>query len=294
MKPTVITVYLSKGGVCKSTLTSLLGLYLAGLGFRVVIVDLDRQGSQSAIFDLLDDDGRNAEVLHLVLQRRLPAREALTPIHEALIPVFDGATPGTLGVIQGGPQTKIAIDDIAANPVRYKMANTLDLLRGPIADLGGAVDYVIMDMGPSDQMTAIAGLVATDELLVPTTMDYLSVQRIAAVLEEVDVARTVHPALRLMGIVPVMTRYYFGGLRTSKNVQAGQALLEAAYSDLLLRDHKGRPIDLPYHEDWNNVRWIGESVLTADVSQSVQVNAFRFLRGVAAQLGVDLEGVKHG
>ena len=291
-QPTVITVYLSKGGIAKSTLSALLGLFLAGLGYRVVIVDLDQQGSQSAVFDLLDEEGRSREVLHQVLKRRIDALAALTPIHTNLIPRFDGVAPGELFVIQGGPQTKIAIDDIVSSPVRYKISQSLDIVRGAIAQLSGQADFVILDMGPSEQVAALAGLVATDALLIPTTMDYLSVQRIPFVLEELDVARDVKPEIDLLGIVPVMTRYYFGGLRTSRNVQAGRELLHSSYADLLLRDHKGKPIDIPYSEDWNNVRWTGESVLTADVGKGTRESALRFARAVAERIGLEVsEGV---
>lgn len=285
-KPYVITVYLSKGGVCKSTLSSLLGLFLAGLGFRVVIIDLDQQGSQSAVFDLLDEEGRSREVLHQVLKRRVDALAALTQIPDQLVPRYGSAEPGELFVIQGGPLTKIAIDEIVAAPVRFKIGNSNKIVSGVIDQLAGQVDFVILDMGPSEQVAALAGLFATDALLIPSTMDYLSVQRIPFVLEEVEVVRDEGHALDLLGIVQVMTRYYFGGLRTSKNVQAGRALLDASYDDLLLRDHKGRPLDIPYNEDWNNVRWIGESVLTADVSKGTRESALRFARTVAERIGV--------
>src|SRR5690606_35955225 len=150
-----------------------------------------------------------------------------------------------------------------------------------IDQLAGQVDFVIIDMGPSEQVAALAGLFATDALLVPSTMDYLSVQRIPFVLEEVDVVHAEGHSVDILGIVQVMTRYYFGGLRTSKNVQAGRELLTASYDDLLLRDRKEKAIDIPYSEDWNNVRWIGESVLTADVNKSTRESALRFCRAVA-------------
>ena len=287
IKPLVLTVYLSKGGVCKSTLSSLLGLFLAGLGFRVVIIDLDQQGSQSAVFDLLDDEGRSREVLHLVLKRRVDALAALTQIPNHLIPRY-GTDAGELFVIQGGPLTKIAIDEIVAAPVRFKIGNSNKIVSGVIDQLAGQVDFVIIDMGPSEQVAALAGLFATDALLIPSTMDYLSVQRIPFVLEEVDVVHAEGHSVDILGIVQVMTRYYFGGLRTSKNVQAGRELLTASYDDLLLRDRKEKAIDIPYSEDWNNVRWIGESVLTADVNKSTRESALRFCRAVAERIGVQV------
>lgn len=285
-KPVVVTLYLSKGGVAKSTLAALLAEYLAASGFRTVLIDLDRQGSQSEIFDLVSDDGLASEVLHMVFKRRVDILSALTPIPNDRVPRIADRPPGALYVVQGGPQSKEAIDEILANPVRFKIANTLDIIRQPVLDLAGYADYVIMDMGPADQVSAIAGLVATDELIIPTMADFLSVSRIASVLEEVEVARQAKPDLRVLGIVPVMTRYYFGGLRKSRNVQVGEEFLNANYADLLLSDSRGM-IDIPYNEAWRNVMWAGQSLLTADVSGKVRADALRFLNAVSAELGID-------
>ncbi len=286
-KPITLTAYLRKGGVGKTTLVALLGQFLAALGFRVAIIDLDRQGSQAAVFDLVDETGRGGEILHLVLKRRVDILAALTPV---AVPRLAGHTPGELYVVPGGPQTAEAIEDIAANPVRYKMPDTLDVVRGPIAQLAGHVDFALVDMGPSDQVTALAGLAATDRLLIPTTMDYLSVTSIAPVMDEVAVARQIHPALAVLGIVPMMTRYYFGGLRKSQNVQAGEEFLLATYGELVLREGKAM-LDFPYHEEVHKAMWAGLSLLSEEVSKTVRADVLRLLNGLAARL--EIERVAH-
>ncbi len=286
-KPIVLTVYLSKGGVAKSTLAALIAEYLAARGDTVVLMDLDRQGSQSEIFDLVGEDGRTDEVLHQVLTRRLDVLAALTEIPTERIPELDGEEKGALYVLQGGPQTSEAIDAIVANPVRFKIANTLGMVRQPIRDLGGFADYVVMDMEPSDQMAALAGLVATDALVVPTTSDFLSVARIATVMDEVEVARQVQP-VAVLGIVQVMTRYYFGRLRKSKTVQVGEEFLRVNYNDLLLRDTKGNTVDIPYDEAWRNVMWAGQSVLATETK--ARNDALRFLEAVMHNLPEVING----
>jgi len=286
-KPITLTAYLRKGGVGKTTLVALLGQYLAGLGYRVAIIDLDRQGSQAAVFDLVDETGHGGEVLHLVLKRRVDILAALAPV---AVPRLAGHEPGELYVVPGGPQTAEAIEDIAANPVRYKMPDTLDVVRGPIAQLAGHVDFVLIDMGPSDQVTALAGLAATDRLLIPTTMDYLSVTSIAPVLDEVAVAEQVNPSLAVLGIVPMMTRYYFGGLRKSQNVQAGEEFLMANYGELVLREARAM-LDFPYHEEVHKATWAGISLLSEEVSKPVRADVLRLLNGLAARL--EIQGVAY-
>jgi hypothetical protein len=84
-----------------------------------------------------------------------------------------------------------------------------------------------------------------------------------------------------------MTNTYFGGLRESKNVQAGRAFLTNNYDKLLLRDKNGL-VDLPNREDWRNVMWAGESLLcSSDVSRKCKEEALRFLRAVMDRLGVE-------
>lgn len=269
----VITVYISKGGVGKTTLVGLLGQYLAGQGQRVVIVDLDIQGSQSTLFDLVDESGRGGEVLHRVLRRQLDPLAAMTPVPEHMI-----TGDGELFVIQGGPQTKEAIEEISHAPVRFKITQTTDILRGPINAIKGHVDHILIDMGPSDQISALAGLVVTDYLIIPTTMDFLSVERIAPVLDEVEVARQVQP-IGLVGIVPMMTNYFFGGLRKSQTVQAGEQYLAARFDHLRLNDEAGM-VDLPYHEDIRKAMWAGASIFSEDVKGKAREDVDRVLRAI--------------
>ncbi|MBN1964883.1 MAG: ParA family protein [Anaerolineae bacterium] len=291
-KPQVVTVYVSKGGVGKTTLIWMLGLYLAGIGKRVVIVDLDQQGSQSTVFDLVDDTGRGGEVLHEVLYRRLDILAALTFIDESYLPVFPGHQQGALAVVQGGPQTKIAIDDIAAKPMSYRVPSYLDIVREPVAALAGNADFVLMDMGPSDQVAALAGLVATDHLIIPTTMDFLSVERIAPVLIEVEVAQDIKPDLGVLGLIPMMTRSYFGGLRRSRNFQAGERYLRTNYDELLLKGSRGAMIELPYHEAIRQVMWAGVPLFSDEVALTTKADALLVLNAIAARLGV-AEVVQH-
>jgi len=273
-----IAVYLSKGGVAKSTLAALLAVHLAERGQRVALVDLDRQGTQTDVFGLFGVDGEPQELLHAVLKRELDAAAALVPV--------EGDWIGSLSVIPGGALTPLAVDDIKSNPYRYRVGNTSDILREPLGALAGVVDYVVLDMGPSDPVLSIGGLLATDWLIMPTDAGRSSVSRIEYVLDEVEIARA-QQDVQIVGIVPVKTRHYFGGLRTAKSVQIAREVLEGTYGDLLLRDGAGM-VEIQFHEDWEVVRWVGEyQMLSADyVNERVKINARRFLAAVLAAMGV--------
>lgn len=277
-KPQVVTTYVSKGGVGKTTLVWLLGLYLAGRGYRVVVLDLDRQGTQSDIFNLFDEDGQPPELLHAVLKREIDATAALVPV--------SGEWSGELFVLPGGALTPLAIDAIKNNPYGYRVGNTSEIIRAPLHDLAGVVDFVVLDMGPSDQVLSIGGLNATDYLVMPTDTGRSSVGRIEYVLDEVATARDTHP-VQIAGIVPVKTRHYFGGLRTARSVQIAQEVLNENYGELLLRDAAGA-VEIPFHEDWEVIRWVGayQWLQAPYVNEKVKNAARRFLAAVLDRMGL--------
>jgi len=273
-----LIVYISKGGVGKTTLAGLIGQYLAGIGYNVAIADLDRQGSQTKLFQL-DEPGR----MHHVIRREMAAVDALCPVPPESIPHLSSMPAGQLAVMPGGAHTMLAVDGVLSNPNDFDVLNSLDLFREPFAELNDVLDFLIIDMGPSDQVAAIAALAASDWLLIPTDTEYLSLTRIQSVLAELAVAQRVHD-VNVLGIVPTKAVYHFGRLRQSKSLVATWEYLKTHYNDLLLCDDQG-PIDLPYDEDWKNAVWLGVSLFSEDVRKPVRVEALRFVSAVAARLG---------
>jgi len=278
--PIVITVYLSKGGVGKTTITALIAQFLAGIGLRAVIIDADRQGSMTTLMQL-----ERGEALHHVLKREMHIVEALAPVDSRLIPAFRGQPQGSLSVVRGGPFSKIAIDKGSQSPDKYGMRDSLDLFVEPIADLTGYADVVLIDMGPSDQKAAIAALIATDYVLIPTACEWLSLDRIQSVLIEVALVRQ-RKNIEVIGIIPNMAEYHFGRLRKSKTLQSTIDYLENRYPDYLLRDEKGI-IDLPLDEDWKTGVWVGDLLFSDATKRQTLADAMRFLNAVARKLGLE-------
>lgn len=292
--PPVVTIYWSKGGVGKTTVVQLLALFLAGIGLRVVVVDLDTQGGQSAAWDALDPQtGKGYDVLHLVLRGRLKASHALTTISPDALPRFKGYEAGSVALIEGGPNTPLAIEEVLRNPVTYN-TRADRLFANVFADLEGIADVILVDMGPSNQITALAAMNATDYLLLPTTMDLMSAQKADPVFDEIAEAWEDNANLSVLGILPTMTMYYFGGIRTSPNVKAGRELLETSYGDYLLKDRRGNYLELPYSEDFTRARWAGTNILTdGNSTRAATANALHVMREVAARMGIEIPEVQY-
>lgn len=280
-KPLIITVFNSKGGIGKTTLTALIAQYMAGRGFATGVVDVDVQGSQTTLFQLAKQERLNA-----VLTRDMTAVEALTAVEPRFVPAFKGCAAGYLGVLQGGPKSKIALDAVIQAPANYELLSNLDIFAemvvGPLAD---ALDVMVIDLGPNDQRAAMSALVATDYLLIPTACEWLSIDRIPVTLKWVAIARR-QKEVQVLGIVPTMGEYHFGRMRKSKSTQAALDHLEQNYAAFLLRDGEGL-VDLPWSEDWRTSIWTGDLLFSDVPGRRVMQEAMRFLNAVGARLGLE-------
>lgn len=281
--PLVITTYLGKGGVGKTTLTGLLGMFFAGMGLRVAILDLDRQGSQSNLFGL-----EKREALPAIVRRELNIKDGLTPIDASILPRFKDHKPGQLFVVQGGPQTKLAIDAVLEQRVNYGLLSDTEVLAGPVGQLadpdGGDIDIVLIDLGPSDTRIVLSVLLASDALLMPTDCEWLSLERIQPSLQEYALVQRARE-VKFLGIVPVKSEYHFGRMRRSKTFQATVEYLEHNFASLLLRDKNGM-VDLPYDEEWKNAIFLGDLLFGPDIKSQVKTDALRFCNAVAARLSL--------
>jgi len=276
-----IVVYMSKGGVGKTTIAALLGQYLAGRGYTGVIVDLDSQGSQRNLFDL-----SAPQMLQHVMTGKVSMLDALVPIPDRLVPRFKRCEQGVLALCTGGRESKLALDYAVANPHTLGLDNDLDVLRSALAQLADSADFVIMDLGPSDQVVALAALVASDFILIPTDSERMSLEQIEPVLLDVVAASSYNRSLEVLGIVPTKMEYHFGRLRPSKSQLATWAYLENNFPDLLLRDDTGA-VDLPYDEDWKTAVWVNEMLFSNEIGRRARGEALRFCNAVAARLGLE-------
>lgn len=70
-----------------------------------------------------------------MLKRQVHVLAALTLVAEGRLPEGTAARGGEVWVLQGGLRSSEAFDEIVANPVRYRLANTVELVRQPLQEL---------------------------------------------------------------------------------------------------------------------------------------------------------------
>lgn len=151
----VIAVANHKGGVGKTTTVVNLGAALAEQGQRVLLVDLDPQGSTTVGMGL-DAEALSVSMYHVLVHER-PIQEVAVPIDLAL------------AVAPANEQLESALVELWEDPVR-------DLrLRAGLEALNGSYDVVLIDCPPMLNLFTGNALMAAHEVLVPVQSQFFSI-----------------------------------------------------------------------------------------------------------------------
>jgi chromosome partitioning protein len=182
----VICVANQKGGVGKTTTSVNLSTSLALLKHRVLLIDLDPQGSASSGLGVRDI-GDQATTYDVVIGER-SVREAavvtqveglqLVPAHRDLV----------------GAEVEL----VSALAREFRLAEALKAARD-------SFDLIIIDCPPSLGLLTVNGLTAADVVLIPLQCEYYALEGLSALLDTVELIRErLNPALRVGGIVLTM------------------------------------------------------------------------------------------
>lgn len=202
----IITTANMKGGVGKTTLTANLAAYFDSMGKRVLLIDLDYQGSLSqtalaaaniarigsVVDDLIRGDHSAAQILQAsqTLDPALPNSRILTCYYEFSDTETHEMVDWLVAVRNGTPT-----DDL-----RFRLTK---LLRDDA--IQNNFDIVLIDAPPRFSTGTINALCASTHLVIPTVLDQMSAE--AVIYFSRDVAamkKNLFPQLRLIGVVPTL------------------------------------------------------------------------------------------
>ena len=168
-----------KGGTSKTTTVVSFAAILGELGHRVLVVDVDPQGSAT---DWL---------------ATRPADVELADVFRGEASIVDAIQPSTaegVDLVPGGLGVELAIQDEPGRETLLRIA-----LEAVPAD---AYAFVLLDSPPALGILSVSALVAADEVLVPVTPDPMSLSGLAALLQIVEsVRRRLNPTVRVGSIL---------------------------------------------------------------------------------------------
>jgi chromosome partitioning protein len=184
----IIAIANQKGGVGKSTTAVSLGAALAGLGHRVLVVDLDPQGNASTGLGIRHEKREVTVYDVLAVEAPIEAAVVPTPIDNLF------AIPSTIDL--AGAEIEL----VSQFSRELRLRKAIEPLR---AD--GAFDYVFLDCPPSLGLLTVNALAAAEELIVPIQCEYYALEGLGQLLRNVRlVQQNVNISLRLTGIVMTM------------------------------------------------------------------------------------------
>jgi chromosome partitioning protein len=187
----IIAISNQKGGVGKTTTTLNLGAALREAGKRVLLVDLDPQGSLTVAAGVLDVDAVRLSVGDLMIAR-VQGNEA--DLRSAIIP-----TPSGMDLVPGNNMLSAGEITLAGAVERESV------LLAMLSPVIGLYDYVLIDCLPSLGLMVINALRAANGVVIPVQADFLAVQGLAQTLETIRAVHTqLNAGLEIYGVLLTM------------------------------------------------------------------------------------------
>lgn len=178
----VISFVNQKGGVAKTTSAINIGASLASRGLRVLLIDLDAQGSLSICSGFREigaDDLTTYDVL-----KGEPISQAIRPIRE------------DLDVLPTDIRLSGAEIELSSVPGREF------LLREALESVAEKYDFALIDCPPSLGVLTLIALTASDEIIVPVKADFLALNGMSQLVQTVNVVKKrMNPALEIGGVI---------------------------------------------------------------------------------------------
>ena len=180
-----------KGGVGKTVTAVNLGIGLAREGKKVLLVDMDAQGSLTA---------------SLGYQRPDQMENTLATIWGRII-LDEPVSPGE-GILHQAEAVDLLPANIELSGLEVTLVNTMSretILREYLNSVREQYDVILLDCCPSLGMLTINALAAADQVLIPMQAHYLSIKGLEQLIRTIsNVKRKINPGLEIAGILITM------------------------------------------------------------------------------------------
>lgn len=167
----VLGIANQKGGVGKTATAVNLSTYLATLGKKVLLVDLDPQANATSGFGV-DPRKLDFSVYH-ALNNKISTAQAIK-------------STGLFGC-----DILPASFDLAGSTVELVSVKNREFrLQDALTKVRHEYDYIVIDCPPSLGLLTINGLVASDDIIIPVQCEYYALEGLAQLIETVDLLKS--------------------------------------------------------------------------------------------------------
>lgn len=182
----VTAIVNQKGGVGKTTTTLSLGAYVAEMGFRVLILDIDSQGNATSGLGI--DRRQLTHCIYDVLMGLSPIQDVILSTAMSNLEIV----PSTLNL--AGFEVELARENQTAGERReYRLSRAIKAIIPHY-------DFILIDSPPSLGLLTINALTAADGVLIPVQSEYYALEGLSQLLHTISlVQRRLNPRLQIDG-----------------------------------------------------------------------------------------------
>jgi chromosome partitioning protein len=181
--PHTISFSNQKGGTAKTTSVINLAGTLAEMGKKILVVDVDPQGSLSIGFSVRIPI--EEPTTYEVMVDGLPLQRIIQPVRENI---------------------DLAPTNINLSVAELQLVGKIrreDKLKNAIASVKDNYDFVLIDCPPSLGLLTINALAAADKVLIPMSCDYYSMIGVRLLLDTIRrIQSELNPQLKILGVLP--------------------------------------------------------------------------------------------
>lgn len=173
-----------KGGVAKTTSSVNIAHILSAVyGFKVLLIDNDKQGNASKILNRHSYD--HTGTAEIMTERRVNMKEIIQQTD------YDGFDIVTANMNLLKANLEVLLDQQRPQQTRFRRA---------LETIETEYDYCIIDNAPDINISTINALVASTDVAVPITIDDFAIDGLAELKEQIDNTREdLNPELRFCG-----------------------------------------------------------------------------------------------
>ena len=183
----VISLLNLKGGVAKTFTTVNMAYELHRRGYKVLLLDNDKQGNLSKAYGRYDAESV-APITKLLSGEWQAAAELIQRTDYEGIDII----PANMSLM--GATWQLTTEETGNQIERYKRLAQLDAV-------GAYYDFCIIDNPPDIGLNVVNALTITDEVIVPVKIDEWALEGLDILADQIEDARQFNPALRLLGVL---------------------------------------------------------------------------------------------
>jgi len=175
-----------KGGVGKTTSCVNMAAYLAVMGKKVLLVDMDPQGNASSSLGI-SKDNKNKTIYHVMIEEN--------EVEEVVLKTnVDGLDIIPSDVDLAGAEIEIV-----------QMNNREKVVKKILTKIKGSYDYVCIDCPPSLGLLTVNALTASDSVIIPIQCEYFALEGLSQLMYTLKlVKKHLNPEIEIEGVILTM------------------------------------------------------------------------------------------